>query len=186
MILIMKFFEIKVIFQRHLKMYYSMLLSQCYDLVSVCLTQPSHQYFGALVNGKFGALDSALRPIPIKRTSSAERHPHLLRISKNLECKYSNQLTTGLVNGRFVTGCQMVQFSHGGLKTKLQRACLWSKMSSIGMVCQIMWLYNRIPDTHTIWYSGIHMVTICHSVQNVGDINFVKVFFKSRFFGTEA
>ena len=39
--------------------------------------------------------------------------------------KYSNHLNTGLVwylNGRFVSGCQIVRLSNGGLK----KACLWS------------------------------------------------------------
>ena len=43
-------------------------------------------------------------------------------------------LNTELVwysNGRFVSGCQMVRYSNGGLKTGLQKACLWSKMSGI-------------------------------------------------------
>ena len=39
---------------------------------------------------------------------------------------YSNHLTTGLatyLNGIFVSGCQMVQYSNGGLKTGLKEAC---------------------------------------------------------------
>ena len=62
---------------------------------------------------------------------------------KTLESKFSNHLYTGLVwhsNGWFVPGCQMVQYLNGGLKTGLKKACLWSKMSGIGMVGQVMWL----------------------------------------------
>ena len=47
---------------------------------------------------------------------------------------YSNHLNNGLVwysNGRFVSGCQMVRYSSGGLKTGLKKACLWSKLSGI-------------------------------------------------------
>ena len=49
---------------------------------------------------------------------------------------------SGIQNGRFVFGCQMVQFLNGGLKTRLKKPCLWSKMSSIQMVSQVMWLYH--------------------------------------------
>ena len=38
---------------------------------------------------------------------------------------YRNHLKTGLVwysNGRFVSGCQMVRYSNGGLKTGLKKA----------------------------------------------------------------
>ena len=41
-------------------------------------------------------------------------------------------------NGRFVSGCQMVRYSDGGLKTGLKKAMQWSKMSSIQMVRQVM------------------------------------------------
>ena len=37
---------------------------------------------------------------------------------------YSNHLNTGLVwclNGRFVSGCQMVRYTNGGLKTGLKK-----------------------------------------------------------------
>ena len=47
---------------------------------------------------------------------------------------YSNHLNTKLVwysNGRFVSGCEMVRYSNGGLKTGLKKVCLWSKMSGI-------------------------------------------------------
>ena len=47
---------------------------------------------------------------------------------------YSNHLNTGLVwysNGRFGSGYQMVWYSNGGLKTRLKKACIWSKMSGI-------------------------------------------------------
>ena len=58
--------------------------------------------------------------------------------------RYSNHLNTRLVwywNVRFVSGCQMVQSSNVGLKTGPEKkAFLWSKISSIGMVCQVMWL----------------------------------------------
>ena len=57
--------------------------------------------------------------------------------------EYSNHLNTGLIwylNGRFVSSCQMVWYLNGGLKTRLKKVCLWSKMFGIGMVCQVMWL----------------------------------------------
>ena len=41
------------------------------------------------------------------------------------------------LNGRIVSCCQMVRYSIGGLKTGLKKACLWSKMSGIGMVRQV-------------------------------------------------
>ena len=63
---------------------------------------------------------------------------------KGVSC-YSNHLNTGLVwysNDWFVSGCRMVQYSNGGLKTGLKKACLWSKMSGIQMVHQVTWLYH--------------------------------------------
>ena len=53
---------------------------------------------------------------------------------------YSNHLNTGLVwfsNDRFVSGCQMMRYLNGGLKTILKNACLWSKMSSIQLVSRV-------------------------------------------------
>ena len=58
-------------------------------------------------------------------------------VSKYLINKFSNHLNARLVlhsNGRFVFGCQMVPYWNGGLKTGLLKACLWSKMSGIGLV----------------------------------------------------
>ena len=64
-------------------------------------------------------------------------------LSSNWEIdKYSNHLNTGLVwylNGRFVSGGQMVRYSNGGLKIgikkpvwfKMSGICLWSEMSGI-------------------------------------------------------
>ena len=43
--------------------------------------------------------------------------------------KYSNHLNTrqvGYSNGRFELGSQMVQYTNGGLNTRLKKACLWS------------------------------------------------------------
>ena len=40
-------------------------------------------------------------------------------------------------NGRFAPGCQMVWYSHGGLKNGLKKACLWSKMSGMQMVRKV-------------------------------------------------
>ena len=59
--------------------------------------------------------------------------------------EYSSHLKTRLVwysNGIFVSGCQMVWYLNGGLKTGLKKACLWSKMSDIQIVRQVMWLYH--------------------------------------------
>ena len=55
----------------------------------------------------------------------------------------------------------MVRYSNGGLKTRLKKACLWSKMSGIRMVHQVTWL-NHLNTKHPycpvfrwIWYSGV-------------------------------
>ena len=67
---------------------------------------------------------------------------------------YSNHLNVGLVwhlNGRFVSGSQMVRYLNGGLKTA--KSCDFT-----------IW----IPDNHTVHYSdesgiqvfGIQMVTV--------------------------
>ena len=64
---------------------------------------------------------------------------------RKLKKLYSNHLNTGLIwysNCRFVTGCKMVWYSNGGLKTTLKKACLWSKMSGIQMVRHVTWLYH--------------------------------------------
>ena len=53
-------------------------------------------------------------------------------------------------------------------ENQTKKACVWSKMSGIRMVRQVMWLPFEYPDTHTVWYSyessihvfGIHMVTV--------------------------
>ena len=49
----------------------------------------------------------------------------LLQLMGYILTKYhSNHLNTGLVwylNGRFVSGCQMVRYSNGGLKTRLKK-----------------------------------------------------------------
>ena len=77
---------------------------------------------------------------------------------------YSNHLNTWQVwylNGRIVSGCQIVQYSNGGLKTGLKKGCLASKMSGIQMVCQVMWLchlntgHPYCPVFRWIWYSGV-------------------------------
>ena len=85
---------------------------------------------------------------------------------------YSNHLKTGQVwysNGRCVSGCQMVRYSNGGLKTGLKKSvvyvpkCLvfeWSPKSHDFTI--------RIPETHTVQYSddssiqvfSIQMVTV--------------------------
>ena len=56
----------------------------------------------------------------------------------------------------------MVLYSNGGLKTGLKKACLWSKMFGIWMVCQVGWLYHtvRYSDESGIQMSGIQMVTV--------------------------
>ena len=69
----------------------------------------------------------------------------LIDHSYTLSLRYSNHLNTGLVwysNGRSVLGCKMVWYSNGGMKTVLKKACLWSKMSGIQNVRQVMWLYQ--------------------------------------------
>ena len=40
------------------------------------------------------------------------------------------------------SGCQMIQYLNGGLKTGLKKACLWSKISGIQMVHQVTGLYH--------------------------------------------
>ena len=75
--------------------------------------------------------------------------PNILKISlpdhyssHNLKSvPYSNHLNTQIVwysNGRFVSDCQKVRYSNGGLKTELKKVCLWSSMSGIQMVRQVM------------------------------------------------
>ena len=57
----------------------------------------------------------------------------------------SNHLNIGLVwysIGRLVSGCQMVQYSNGGLKARMNQICLWSKMSGNQKVGQVTWLYH--------------------------------------------
>ena len=41
-----------------------------------------------------------------------------------------------------VSGCQMVWYSNGGLKTAVKKVCLWSKIPGIWMVRQVTWLYH--------------------------------------------
>ena len=70
---------------------------------------------------------------------------------------YSNRLNTKLVwylNGRFVSGCQMVQYSNGGLKSGLKKACLGPKMSfhvtlPFGYRTPYCLVFRRI------WYSSV-------------------------------
>ena len=85
---------------------------------------------------------------PLLLSISRPLLPFMVKIKWSLSAltfTYSNHLNTGLVwysNGRFVSGCQMVRYSNGGLKTGLKKACLWSKMSGIQMVRQVTWLYH--------------------------------------------
>ena len=59
----------------------------------------------------------------------------LLGLPRQMTCLasiilYTNHLNTGRVqylNGRFVSGCQMVLYSSNGLKTGLKKACIWLK-----------------------------------------------------------
>ena len=54
---------------------------------------------------------------------------------QSLKFWYSNHLNTGLVwysNGRFVSACQMVRFSNGGLKTRLKKPVNGPKYYSNG------------------------------------------------------
>ena len=47
-----------------------------------------------------------------------------------------------------MSGGQTVRYSNGGLNTGLKKSCLWSTMSGIGMVGQVLWLYHlnaRLP-----------------------------------------
>ena len=56
---------------------------------------------------------------------------------------YSNHLNTRLVwysNGIFVSGCQMVRFFEWWSENWTEKACLWSKMSGVRIVRQVMWL----------------------------------------------
>ena len=53
---------------------------------------------------------------------------------------YSNHLNTGQVcysNGPNMSGCGMVWFTNGGLKSGQKMSVLWSKMSGIQMICLI-------------------------------------------------
>ena len=85
---------------------------------------------------------------------------HYQYSDQNEEWVYINHLNTGQVwylNGRFVSGCQMVQHSNDGLETRLKKACLWSKMSGFQMVCQVRW---QPFEYRTLILSSIQMVTI--------------------------
>ena len=74
---------------------------------------------------------------------------------------YCSHLNTGPVwylNGRFVSGCQMVQYSNGGLKTGLKK--------NLFMV-QNIWHSNGLPSLMTLPFeyrtpilTGIRMVTV--------------------------
>ena len=64
---------------------------------------------------------------------------------------YSDHLSTKRVwysNGRFVSGCQMVWYVNGGLKTSLRKACLWfNPFKSLQT--------HLNTDTNTVQYSGV-------------------------------
>ena len=78
----------------------------------------------------------------------------------------SHHLSTELVwysNGQFVSGCQMVQYSNGGLKTGLEKACLSSAkwrdlpfecraptLSGIQMVTVLSFVRQQSPQTHSM------------------------------------
>ena len=64
----------------------------------------------------------------------------------------------------------MAQYSNGGQKTGLKKACLWSKMSSIWMVRQVTWLYHLntghqyCPVFRWIWHSDGSCTSLQHWV----------------------
>ena len=84
---------------------------------------------------------------------------------------YSNHLKTGLVwysNGRFVSGCQMVQYLNGGLKTMLKKPVYGPKCQVWILNCELQPMLSNIiwsvPFEYQIfkssvlrwiWYSGV-------------------------------
>ena len=101
-------------------------------------------------------------PTKLKKLGQTEVKLRITEIA--LVGRYSDHLNTELVwysNDRFVSGCQMVRYLNGGLKTGLKKACLWSKMSYIQMVSLVTWLYHlntRKPYClvfRWIQYSGV-------------------------------
>ena len=88
-------------------------------------------------------------PYPGKVTLLLEiRIPVYFRLQIVKVClvvEYSNRQNTKFAwysNGIFVSGCQMVWYWNGGLKTGLKKAFLGSKMLSISMVPQVTSLYH--------------------------------------------
>ena len=57
--------------------------------------------------------------------------------------------------GRFVSGCQMVRYSNGGLKTGLKKPDYGPKCSVFEWSAKSCDFTIWIPDTHTIQYSGV-------------------------------
>ena len=75
----------------------------------------------------------------------------------------SNHLNTRLVrysDGRFVSSCQTVRYSNGGLKTGLKKDCLRSKMSS-HVTLPFEYRTSKLSD---IEVSSIQMVTVVRSL----------------------
>ena len=57
--------------------------------------------------------------------------------------------------GRFVSGCQMVRYSNGGLKTGLKKPDYGPKCSVFEWSAKSCDFTIWIPDTHTVQYSGV-------------------------------
>ena len=71
---------------------------------------------------------------------------------------YSNHLNTGLVwysNDIFVSGCQMVRYSNGGLKTGQKNPVYGPKCPVLKWSAKSCDLTIWIPDTHTVRYLGV-------------------------------
>ena len=91
---------------------------------------------------------------------------HRLPFSELKKAKYSNHLKTGLVwysNGRFVSGCQMVRYSNGGLKTGLKKSQLMVqnvRYSNSPPSHVTLPFEYRTPTQSGIQVFGIQMVTV--------------------------
>ena len=67
-----------------------------------------------------------VEPVPVlmQRPKSRQTRQILFRMSVLHNTQYNNHMNTGLVwysNERFVSGCQMVWYLDGGLKTRLKK-----------------------------------------------------------------
>ena len=85
------------------------------------------------------------------------------RITKHYDEHYSNHLNTRIVwywNGSFVSGCQMVRYSNGGVKIGLKKPVYRTKYLLFKWSTKWPNFTSWIPDTRClvfkwIWFSGV-------------------------------